>query len=269
PVTQDVEKIDPAYPPTNVELSFRSGGATLPAYLMVANGRGPHPTVVLLHGFPGNEKNLDVAQALRRANFNVLFMHYRGAWGAEGRYSIAQLPNDAIAALNFLRAEGSQYRVDALRLSLLGHSMGGFAALKAGAGDARVDCVIGLAAANLGEYASRPEEQKKGFAAYTDRLFMLNGFSGRQALDELRANARQFDLRNIGQGLSGKSVLLMTGSADTVVPPAVQERIAEAYAGISRLDLTAVEMEGADHSFAARRVALQRAIVSYMATRCR
>ena len=41
--------------------------------------------VLLLHGFPGNEKNLDLAQDLRADGFNVLFFHYRGAWGSEKR----------------------------------------------------------------------------------------------------------------------------------------------------------------------------------------
>jgi pimeloyl-ACP methyl ester carboxylesterase len=29
----------------------------------LAGGEGPHPTLVLLHGFPGNEQIFDLAQA--------------------------------------------------------------------------------------------------------------------------------------------------------------------------------------------------------------
>jgi uncharacterized protein len=36
-----------------------SHGAQLNALTYIATGAGPHPVVVLLHGFPGNEKNLD------------------------------------------------------------------------------------------------------------------------------------------------------------------------------------------------------------------
>ncbi len=50
------------------------GAATSPraawrstAMAYIPAGAGPHPTVVLLHGLPGNEKNLDLAQAMRRA----------------------------------------------------------------------------------------------------------------------------------------------------------------------------------------------------------
>ena len=39
--------------------------------LYTAGGEGPHPTVLLLHGIPGCERNLDLAQALRRAGRSV------------------------------------------------------------------------------------------------------------------------------------------------------------------------------------------------------
>jgi len=48
-------------------------------WVYVAAGAGPHPAVVLLHGFPGNEKTLDLAQDVRRAGWNVLYFNYRGA----------------------------------------------------------------------------------------------------------------------------------------------------------------------------------------------
>ena len=40
--------------------------------IYIASGPGPHPTVLMLHGFPGNEKNLDLAYSFRRAGWNVL-----------------------------------------------------------------------------------------------------------------------------------------------------------------------------------------------------
>jgi predicted alpha/beta-fold hydrolase len=43
--------------------------------------------VILFHGLPGNEQNLDLAQAIRRANWNVLTLHYRGSLGSPGTYS--------------------------------------------------------------------------------------------------------------------------------------------------------------------------------------
>jgi len=36
---------------------------SIPASVILAGGTAPLPTLVLLHGLPGNEQNLDLAQA--------------------------------------------------------------------------------------------------------------------------------------------------------------------------------------------------------------
>ena len=63
---------DADFPPAIVELHFESHGDRLNGHAYLADGPGPHPTVILLHGFPGNERNLDLAQDLRSDGFNVL-----------------------------------------------------------------------------------------------------------------------------------------------------------------------------------------------------
>ena len=73
---------DKANPAALQTFQLPSHGALLNALVYVASGAGPHPVVLLLHGFPGNEKNLDLAQTLRRAGYDVLFFNYRGSWGA-------------------------------------------------------------------------------------------------------------------------------------------------------------------------------------------
>jgi predicted alpha/beta-fold hydrolase len=71
---------DEKYPAANRQLLIPSGGVGMNALLMRASGSARKPTLVLLHGLPGNEQNLDLAQAVRRAGWNVLTMHYRGSW---------------------------------------------------------------------------------------------------------------------------------------------------------------------------------------------
>ena len=102
-IAQDPETVDADNPPAILELNFESQGNRLNGILYTANGSGPHPTVILLHGFPGNEKNLDLAQALRRSGLNVLFFHYRGAWGSEGVYSFTHVIEDVASAIQMLR----------------------------------------------------------------------------------------------------------------------------------------------------------------------
>lgn len=268
PVTMDTSAIDANHPPFIQELFIPSDGVTLSGFMLGANGAGPHPTVVLLHGYPGNEKNLDLAQSMRRAGFNVLFFHYRGAWGSEGNYSLATLSDDVANVLAFLRNSDSALRVDNSKLSIVGHSMGGFAALRSASLDAEVICVAGLAAANLGEYAERNEAQSNGFKAYTDQLIMLNGFSGDQALTEIAANASEFDVRTYARKLAGKSVLLIAGESDSVVPPAVQERMVAAYLQEPDVQLSHMVLPG-DHSFSSTRILLQRTVIKWLATDCR
>src|SRR5450830_973260 len=121
---------DAKHPAANRQLLIPSGGVGMNAVLLQASGAGPKPTLVLLHGLPGNEQNLDLAQAIRRAGWNVLTMHYRGSWGSPGRFSIAGSVEDAAAAMAFLRQtdNAAKYGIDPRRLFIGGHSMGGFAA---------------------------------------------------------------------------------------------------------------------------------------------
>jgi len=212
PVIEDpaaMAAIDPDFPPAVRELRINSDGATMYAHIYLADGAGPHPTVVLLHGFPGFEKNLDIAQAIRRSGWNVLFFHYRGAWGSQGVFSFSNGIEDVAAALAFLRdPENAMLRVDASRIALVGHSMGGFMALQGGAADSRVKCIAGIAAANLGDRAMIAEaspDALKGFRAYSDTLGMLNGFSGDSAIAELAAAGASFDLRQLAPRLASSS----------------------------------------------------------------
>ena len=57
---------DAAHPAHNQQLLIPSAGVGLNALLFGAAGAGLHPTVILMHGLPGNERNLDLAQAIRR-----------------------------------------------------------------------------------------------------------------------------------------------------------------------------------------------------------
>src|ERR1700723_208476 len=81
-----------------------SHGALLNAFAYVAAGAGPHPAVVLLHGFPGNERNLDLAQDIRRTGWDVLYFNYRGSWGSPGDFSFTHAIEDTASAVDYLRS---------------------------------------------------------------------------------------------------------------------------------------------------------------------
>ena len=95
---------DKAYPATGEGLRIPSGGAQMNAMVYVPAGKGPHPVALLLHGFPGNEQNLDLAQSLRRAGWAVVTFHYRGSWGSEGTFTFDGAIEDAEAAVAWVRS---------------------------------------------------------------------------------------------------------------------------------------------------------------------
>jgi dienelactone hydrolase len=68
----DLPLRDKENPPQLAQISFESKGQRLNGSFYIAAGPELKPTVILLHGIAGNERILDVAQALRRAGVNVL-----------------------------------------------------------------------------------------------------------------------------------------------------------------------------------------------------
>lgn len=250
---------DTEFPPALNELNFRSHGQRLNGLIYVAQGPGPHPTVLLLHGFPGNEKNLDLAQDLRADGFNVLFFHYRGAWGSEGTFSFTHVIEDVAAATDFLRANAETYRTDPERLILIGHSMGGFAALAAGAKDETIACTAGLAPANFGVVANvlaADPDRKAGFISYGDSLQMLAGTNGTSMVSELIDNRAAFDALTYASNYAGRSVLIIGADKDEAVPlDAIIKPLIAAYEAEPGVDATSAILSG-DHSFSWSRDAL-------------
>jgi len=116
-------------------LHIPSGGVRINGVAYLASGAGQHPTFVLLHGLPGNEKNLDLAQAVRRAGWNAVTFNYRGSWGSPGSFRFAQNLEDADAVLAFLRepANARSLGIDTTQLVLAGHSMGGWVTVRTAA----------------------------------------------------------------------------------------------------------------------------------------
>lgn len=262
----DPIQIDEAYPPSMIELNFTSHGDRLNGIFYQANGSGPHPTVVLLHGYPGNEKNLDMAQAMRRAGYNVLFFHYRGAWGSAGEFSFAHVIEDVGSAIKYLRENAADRRVDAERILLVGHSMGGFAAIQGAARDQHIKCVAGIASADFGLVADLFQanpDAANNFATGADNLTMLNGWSGLKALNELKNNRDAFSLVDLAPELRGKSVLLIAGDKDTAVVPALfHTPMVAAYAGHPDMALTHALIPG-DHAFSWSRFQLTETVLNW------
>ena len=272
PIAQD-PVFDPAHPALSSEVVFESDGSRMFGLVYEAPGAGPHPTVIVLHGFPGNERNLDLAQAIRRAGWNAVFFHYRGAWGSEGSFGFVHVLEDVAAVVSTLQQPefAARHRIDPAQIALVGHSMGGFAALLSAAELPGVECAASLAGANLGLWAEavRTPAGEAGMAHALDGWSgPIHGTSGAALVREVQGNEARFDLRRHAEALATKPLLLVAGTRDEVTPPALHhEPLVAAISAQPGAHLQTALLD-ADHAFADRRVALTRIVVTWLDTEC-
>src|SRR5215207_2923672 len=223
PVTTDPVQVDTAFPPRAEELAFQSKGSRLNGFLYLAGGKGPHPTVILLHGFPGNERNGDLAQAFRRAGMNAFVFSYRGAWGSGGTFSFSHALEDVASALDFVRSDSSvaAFGIDPRRVTLLGHSMGGWLALMGGAAaGSSVACTVALDFWNVGADGGRMRsggERDSTLTAYmawvTDSGGPLRTDDGAQGLiAEMTEHADQWNPERKAASLAPRPSLLISAA---------------------------------------------------------
>ena len=218
---------------------------------------------------------------MRRAGYNVLFFHYRGAWGSEGDYSFTHVVEDAIAAGDFVRSEKSvaEYRVDPSRIIYLGHSMGGFAALNAGAQDKEANCIAAMSPPDMriiaGAFAD--EEARAGFAAYMDQVGEhgdggfgpLRGVNGAAATAEIVEMGKTMNNAGLAPDFAGRAVLLVAAKGDTAVQPEIfHDPLAEIYAAEPGINFTQKMFES-DHVYSSERIALARYIIGWLDGECR
>lgn len=272
PICQDPVEFDAAYPATMNQVEITSHGAALFGLLYIAQGQGPHPTVLLLHGYPGNEKSFDLAQIIRRAGWNVLVFHYRGSWSSEGDYSFSNCLKDTEVALAFLRNEeaAQTHRVKTDEIVVMGHSLGGFLALMIAQTDERVRSVCSISGVNFAHVVAEdgldsPEGFEETAQALDKEIAMLSGTSGEAAVREIVENAESWNLLAYADRLAAKKVLLIGASRDESVPVDPHHTtLVEALQNEGAEDLTHVILES-DHVFSDRRVELARVILSWLA----
>jgi len=148
---------------------------------------------VLFHGLPGNEKNLDLAQAVRRAGWTVVTINYRGSWGSPGNYSFAQNLEDAQATLAYIRdpKNATPLSIDVNRIAIGGHSMGGWVTAETLARDASVLGAVIISAGDFGAIGERAQQDRAAVVALmNDNRESLAGVTGDSMTDEIIAHGK-------------------------------------------------------------------------------
>jgi pimeloyl-ACP methyl ester carboxylesterase len=244
-----------------------SHGALLNALAYVAEGPGPHPVVLLLHGFPGNEKNLDLAQAIRRDGWDVVYFDYRGAWGSPGDFSFTHSIEDTQSAIAYLRdpAHAKKLRSDPAYIVLIGHSMGGFLARYAAAQDPAIKAVGLISAADMGVdkvQSLKPAQEKEAttrLAAHlaAEGMAPLAGCTPETLAKEVIANAAAWNIPALAPKLASRPVLVIT-SDDGLAPS--NDAFVAALHKAGATDITTVHLT-TDHSYSDQRIALEKAVL--------
>ena len=138
--------------------AFTSGDAELRGRLILPDGAGPHPAIVMVHGSEKDAATIFSHEGwlLAPHGIAVLIFDKRGTGTSEGKFGMdfGQLSDDVVAAVEWLRA---QPEIDPDRVGLAGYSQGGWISpLAASKSDAIKFVLVGF-----GMVDSPAEEDRK------------------------------------------------------------------------------------------------------------
>lgn len=248
-------KADEFYPAGQVELEIKSSGSSMYGFAYTANGKGPHPTVVLFHGLPGNERGLDIGQNLRRAGFNVIFFNYRGTWGSKGEFKFQNAFQDAGAVLDYITDDENRYklRVDTNKIVFLGHSMGAGIALISGLQDTRVKGIFAVSVFNPYTLLQGEEAESNliGLKEYLLSLGMLN-CNPNQFLNDILRDINKYDIEKMIAS-SKKPVIVIDEHMNN-----------SSFTNYNKSKSFEYKIWNTDHAFTTKRIALSKEIVSWI-----
>jgi dipeptidyl aminopeptidase/acylaminoacyl peptidase len=253
-----------------VTVTFKSKGANIHAVFYQAAGVRPLPTVILCHGFPGNNTDvLGLGQRLMKVGFNALAFNYRGSWGSEGLFKDANSLEDVISAVHYVKSSFvvKEFNVDLSRIALIGYSYGGGMALLGSLSDVSVKRVVDLAGGNLSVLGRASDEFMQELEKKVDQDLSDSNFrapKARELFAELRANVDRYDLVKHAKILSNKDILIIGACRDQEAD--LENHILPLFRALQRYSAKQLQIEifDTDHSFTNVRSQLADKIVSWL-----
>ena len=235
--------------------------------LYTAAGEGVHPTVLLLHGIPGCERNFDLAQSLRRAGFHVMTFHYSGSWGSDGNYSLSNDLEDANTVLDFI-LQDETCGFDKQHIYAVGHSMGGFVCGQLSARRPEIKGAVLLMPCDIGRLPQIARDDPASYQTVQevldDSAQWLTGTSGEALLQEALAHSADFCLESTAESLAQKPVLCVAGTLDIYTPPTLHcEPLIRAIQAAGGTSLQAV-CYPTDHFFADYRLTVAETVITFL-----
>jgi dienelactone hydrolase len=256
-----------------VPVTFESQGAKIHAIFYQASGVGPLPTVILCHGFPGNNTDvLGLGERLMREGFNALSFNYRGTWGSEGLLTIANSLEDVVSAIRYVKSNLAvrEFDVDLSDITVIGYSYGGGMALLGSLNDPAIGRVVYIAGGNLSEVRrmmQQSDEFKQAVLKAVDQDISDSGFRSPKAEElfaEVFADMNKYDLVKHVDALSCKDILIIGGWRDQ--ENTIEHHILPLFRTLQRHGAKRVQTEilDTDHSFTNVRSQLADRIVSWL-----
>ena len=184
----------------NKDLIISINEDSISGYALIAKGNEFKETVILLHGLPGNEKNLDLAEMIRQSGKNVIYFNYRGSWGSQGEFLYSNCLEDISKVIDYLSNDivSKKLRIKKSSFSLIGHSLGGGIAILHGIKDNRVKKIVALSSFNAGEELKSNDsvDELSDFQEYLNEQFMLN-IDSKKFLIEILNHKQEWNLKSI------------------------------------------------------------------------
>jgi len=247
----DILEENAAY--TRYAITYRSNGLLISGIMNIPKGTGPFPLVILNHGYiapsvytrgRGLKREQDY---LARQGFAVLHTDYRGHALSDASPDVREVYDagleyamDSANAINAVRAADLP-QVDAKRVGMLGHSLGGGVSLNIAV--ARPDLVSAFvlyapvhsdAWENFARWRSKRDDKDRTLAVLGTRE------ENPEAWDALSSLT---SLKNITA-----PVLLFQGTKDADVPPEWSDFLDAQLKALNK-DVTYVSYEGEKHEF--------------------
>jgi acetyl esterase/lipase len=252
---------DAKFPARLEVIHVPTGGVKINGIVYVASGAGPHPAFVFFHGLPGNEKNLDIVQSVRRAGWTAVAINYRGSWGSPGTYRFAHNLEDANAVLAFVRdpANAKALGIDPSRIVIGGHSMGGWVVAHTAAKDHALLGAVMISAGDMGAIGAGLAREPL-IKEMSQDMEGLSGVTAEGMADELIANSQDWSFAKAAPSLKKTPLLILT-SDDGLAGQS--DALAAAIKAQGGKHLSTVHA-ATDHSWSDHRIALQSAVVNWL-----
>ena len=255
---------DPA--PDSFSLLIEGSRGKLLSMLSTPGGKGLHPAVVLSHGYPGNEQNMDLVQFLRALGFAVLTYHYSGSWGSDGDFSFRNCIEDANTVLDHLIRHAAEYDIDPDRIYAAGHSMGGFvtAHLLAKRRDLQGGVLIApWDVARTYAFSKTDVDCRRNLSEVLSCGYgWLRDITPEKFDAELSRDTDALRLDKLAPGLRNVPILCISGENDVITPPELHQYPLRDALSDSE-NFRHVTLPG-DHCFQAYRPALWETVGEYL-----